>query len=308
MLGSRGGVACRGRWSGLRFGVAVRGRARVHTGVVLECVANISEGVDSAHLDALARAAAPDLLDVHRDPDHHRSVMSLLGEEAPRRVARIAVDRLDLSRHRGVHPRLGVVDVVPFIDLDSPHRVSPLAIAARDAFAAWAAESLGVPSFLYGPLPDGSERSLPELRRRAFVDLAPDVGPRDPHPSAGAICVGARPVLVAYNVWLPPDISLDDLRQIAASVRRVGIRTLGLMVGDRPQISMNLIEPWNVTPADAFDAVVDSCRPRGVSPEGAELVGLVPREVLQRVDRSRWAELDLADDRTIEARLARLAR
>lgn len=270
----------------------------------LECVVNISEGIDGDLLADLARAAAPDLLDVHRDAHHHRSVFTLMGEAAPRRLAEAAVARLDLHAHRGVHPRLGVVDVVPFVDLARPEEVSARAVAARDSFAAWAADQLGVPSFLYGPLPDGSERTLPDVRRRAFVDLSPDVGPDRPHPSAGAICVGARAVLIAYNVWLPEGTAIATVRAIAAAVRRPGIRTLGLMVGDRPQVSMNLVEPWRVSPAEAFDAVAAAGRRHGVAPQGAELVGLLPASVLATIDRERWEELDVGADRTIEARRA----
>ena len=108
-------------------------------------------------------------------------------------MTREAVRRLDLRDHAGVHPRLGVVDVVPFVPLAGSALAD--AVTARDAFAAWVVAELGVPCFLYGP-----ERTLPEIRRRAWVELAPDVGPDEAHPSGGAICVGARRPLVAYNV------------------------------------------------------------------------------------------------------------
>lgn len=269
----------------------------------LECVVNVSEGLDPGRIAALAAAGGADLLDVHRDADHHRSVFTLIGADAPRRLARTAVELLDITAHEGVHPRLGVVDVVPFVDLSHPREVTIRAVSARDAFASWIADELGVPAFLYGPLPDGSERTLPEVRRRAFVDLPPDHGPMTPHRSAGAVCVGARPVLVAYNVWLPRSVDAPTVRSIAADVRRPGLRSLGLMVGGRPQVSMNLVEPWTVTPADAYDAVVEASRRRHVAPDGAELVGLVPEEVLEAVAKARWQELDLSPDRTIEARL-----
>jgi glutamate formiminotransferase len=259
---------------------------------VLECVVNISEGRDRAVLDALAEAAGPDLLDVHTDPDHHRSVLTLVGEEAARRVAEVAVARIDLRGHQGAHPRIGAVDVVPFVPLaDTPMAD---ACAARDRFASWAASTLGLPCFRYGP-----ERSLPEVRRGAFTALVPDLGPARPHPTAGAVAVGCRPVLVAYNVWLAePD--LERARAVAASVRGPAVRTLGLAVGDRVQVSMNLIAPDQVGPAEVYDRVAAEAE---VSE--AELVGLVPEAVLQAVSRGRWAELDLAPDRTIEARLRR---
>jgi glutamate formiminotransferase len=251
---------------------------------------NISEGRDSTVLHELAAACGPDLLDCHADPDHHRSVFTLLGEGAPRSLARATLERLDLRHHTGAHPRLGVVDVVPFVPLGSATMDD--AVTARDEFAWWAADGLGLPCFLYGP-----ERSLPAIRRRAFVDLAPDIGPATPHPTAGACCVGARAPLVAYNVWLAtPDVVAA--RRVAAAVRSPAIRALGLAVGRRVQVSMNLIDPLVVGPAVAYDAVAAL-----VPVAGAELVGLLPAAVLEQVPPERWAELDIGPDRTIEARL-----
>jgi glutamate formiminotransferase len=264
---------------------------------VLECVVNVSEGRDRARIDALAAAAGTELLDVHTDPHHHRSVLTLVGEDAPRRVATTAVAVLDLRGHDGVHPRLGVVDVVPFVALAGSSADD--ALAARDRFLRWFADAPGVPCFAYGP-----ERTLPEVRRRAFVDLSPTAGPSAPHPTAGATAVGARPVLVAYNVWLERG-DLDAARAIAAAVRRPALRALGLQVGPRVQVSMNLVDPALLGPAAAFDLVVEAGVPLGATVAGAELVGLLPDAVLRDVPRDRWAALDLAEDRTIEARLRR---
>lgn len=273
---------------------------------MLECVVNISEGRDLDLVEEISSAAGADLLDVHVDGDHHRCVLTLVGTDAPRAVARAAVARLDLRQHRGVHPRIGVVDVVPFVPLEGATAAE--AVAARDAFASWAADELGVPCFLYGPLGtaragrDGSwsswssERTLPAVRREAFAPLAPDVGPPTPHPSAGAMAVGARPVLVAYNVWLAAD-DLDLARRIAAELRSPEVRALGLPVGDRVQVSMNLIAPGRVGPADVVDLIAAR-----TPVAGTELVGLLPRSVLAAIPPERWAELDLAEDRTIEAR------
>ena len=259
---------------------------------MLECVVNISEGSRPERVGAIGAAAGADLLDVHTDADHNRSVLTLVGEEAPRRVARAAVERLDLRTHRGAHPRFGVVDVVPFVPLAG----STLADAegARDRFLRWIADDLGVPAFSYG-----RHRSLPEVRRRAFRDLAPDAGPAEPHPTAGAVAVGARDVLVAWNVLLAePD--LERARRVAAQVRGPHVRALGLAVGARVQVSMNLIAPDVVGPAEAWDRVAAL-----VPVAGAELVGLVPRAVLDRTDPARWSQLDLDRDRTIEHRLER---
>jgi glutamate formiminotransferase / 5-formyltetrahydrofolate cyclo-ligase len=258
---------------------------------VLECVVNVSEGRDPAVIDELAAAAGSDLLDVHRDPHHHRSVWTLVGEQAARAVAATAVARIDLRHHDGVHPRLGAVDVVPFVPLgDTPFAE---AVAARDRFAAWAGRELGLPCFIYGP-----ERTLPDVRRRAFAGLDPTTGPGVAHPTAGAVAVGARPVLVAYNVWLAePDVA--RARHIARAVRGPALRALGLDVGGRAQVSMNLVAPLELGPGAAFDAVAAHA-----PVAGAELVGLVPAAVLAAEPEERWRVLDLSADRTIEARLA----
>lgn len=264
---------------------------RWQAGPVIECVVNISEGRDDAVLAALADSAGAALLDLHRDPDHHRSVLTLVGVDAVRAVARTAVDRIDLGTHDGVHPRIGVVDVVPFVALDGSTAAD--ALAARDDYARWSAAELGVPCFLYGP-----ERTLPDVRRGAFGELRPDHGPPAPHPTAGATAVGQRPLLVAYNVWLAePDLALA--RRIAREIRSPRLRALGLAVGDAVQVSMNLVAPDRLGPAAAYDEVA-----RRAEVARAELVGLVPEVVLAAVPRHRWTELDLAADRTIEARLA----
>ncbi len=264
------------------------------------CPVNVSEGRPGVLLAALIGSAGDDLLDVHADPHHHRSVLTLVGEAAPRRVAATAVERLDLAGHVGAHPRLGVIDVVPFVaDQREPAR----APAAREAFLAWIGDELGVPAFRYGPGGGGDDvPTLPEVRRRAFVDLAPAAGPPAPHPSAGAVCVGARPPLVAYNLWLAePDLA--RARAVASEVRSPAIRALGLTVGPRVQVSLNLVRPDEVGPDRAFDLVAER-----VPVAGAELVGLLPAAVLESVPRRRWAQLDLSADRTVEWRLAHARR
>ncbi|MGE3620548.1 MAG: glutamate formiminotransferase [Acidimicrobiia bacterium] len=263
---------------------------------MLECVVNVSEGRDAERVAEVAAAAGDHLLDLHSDPHHNRSVLTLVGEEATRAVATAAVAVIDLRRHVGVHPRLGAVDVVPFVALAGSTPAD--ALRARDRTASWLATELAVPCFLYGP-----ERSLPEVRRSAFRSLPPDVGPRSPHPTAGATAVGARPPLVAYNVWLA-DGGVDLARAVAGEVRSATLRTLGLQVGERAQVSMNLVEPAVTGPEQAYDAVTRAVEARGGVVAGAELVGLVPAAVLRACTPSRWAELDLDPERTIEARLA----
>jgi glutamate formiminotransferase len=276
--------------------------------VAIECVVNLSEGRDQAFLTKLAEAAGPVLLDLHRDPHHHRSVFTLAGEAEPvtdavRTLARATVDRLDLGTHRGAHPRRGVVDVVPFVPY-TPGRLPShdlhTVIARRDAFARWMSATLGVPTFLYGPLPGGGIRTLPQVRRHAFGALPPDFGPLAPHPTAGATAVGARSVLVAYNVWVS---SLEVAHTVAPLVRGPAVRALGLAVGERAQVSCNLVDPAQLGPARAYDAVRRLVAEAGGTVMGAELVGLLPEAVLDAIPDSRWLELGLSADKTVEARL-----
>jgi glutamate formiminotransferase len=282
-------------------------------GGVLECVVNVSEGRDLGVVGAIAGAGAEALLDVHTDGDHHRSVLTLAGpapllEDAVRAVARATVERIDLSLHHGIHPRFGALDVVPFVPLGLPGpgqslgRVRPdlgPAIEARGRFAIWAGRELGVPCFFYGP-----ERTLPEVRRGAFGPLAPDEGPPEPHSTAGACAVGARQLLVAYNVWLGT-ADLAVARAVAGGIRGPGVRALGLRVGEATQVSCNLVDPFTVGPAEVYDAVARLAEEAGTGVDRAELVGLVPAAVVDAVAPARRAALDLSPDRTIEARLAR---
>ena len=274
---------------------------------MLACVVNVSEGRDEAVIGALATAAGEGLLDVHCDADHHRSVLTLAGdhvEEAARAVARSAVEWIDLRAHGGVHPRLGSLDVVPFVPLDeagSPAEGADTlgpAIEARNLFAEWAAQALALPCFFYGP-----ERTLPEVRRHAFRTLEPDRGPGHPHPRAGACAVGARGALVAYNVWLDTaDVSLA--KAVASAVRSPAVRALGLAVGGQTQVSMNLVDPKRVGPLQVYEAVTRVAGDAGVSVVRAELVGLAPAAVVDAIPSGRLAQLDLHPSRTVEARLA----
>ena len=263
--------------------------------VPLECVINLSEGRKTSLIDAIAAVAGPALLDRHTDAVHDRTVLTLAGggeaiESSARAVAAEAVRRLDLRGHQGAHPRFGVVDVVPFVPLNGT--TIDGAVGARDRFARWAGNELGLPCFLYGP-----ERALPAVRKGAFLTLAPDTGPHDPHPTAGACAVGARWPLVAYNLWLAEG-DVTTASAIAARLRSEHIRALGFAVGPHGQVSCNLVAPEIVGPAEVYDAVAAQAMVAR-----AELVGLIPRAVLTRIPSGRWAELDLADDRTIESRL-----
>lgn len=283
----------------------------------VECVVNISEGRDQSVIDSVAAAGGDRLLDVHSDAMHHRSVLTLAGdladvEAAARRVALAAVSTIDLTDHVGVHPRLGAVDVVPFVPLVDPDGVStPWAavLAARDAYAAWSGDTLGVPCFLYGP-----ERSLPDVRRGAFTALTSDTGPVIPHVTAGATAVGARHVLIAYNVWIearaggtgPADDQVVSLaRRLAQRLRQPGLRTLGLAVGGAAQVSCNVVDPGLVILTDIYDAVDAGAQAERCIVSRGELVGLIPQSALAAVPESRWDALGLTAEDSIEFRLGR---
>jgi glutamate formiminotransferase / 5-formyltetrahydrofolate cyclo-ligase len=281
---------------------------------MLVCVPNVSEGRDGEVLDALALACGDALLDRHVDADHHRSVFTLAAREdttttaAVRELARAVAERVDLRQHAGVHPRLGALDVVPFVALDGAS--AGIAVDAALDFAAWIADELAVPVFLYDDA-DPARRSLPDLRRDAFVARAPDRGPAVAHPRLGAVAVSARPALVAVNCELGRD-DLDLARQLASAVRErdgglPGVRALGLGLASagRVQVSMNLVALERTGVQQACDRVRDLARAAGTDVTRVELVGLAPAAELARCDPAFLAWSGIGPDRTIEARLAR---
>jgi len=257
---------------------------------MLECVVNVTTG-DATVVAELARACPRSLLDLHRDADYERSVFTLAGpvlEEELRSLARAAIEHLDFARYGGVHPALGVLDVVPFVPLGETGMDE--AIRARDAMAVWLADALRIPVFLYGP-----ERSLPEVRRGAFRSLMPDFGPEQPG-RWGSATVGARGVLVAWNVNVAAD--LECARLAARAVRSDKVRALAWQAGKRTQVSMNLIDPVAVSPIEVLRVIEEHC------PVGStELVGLVPRSMLEGREAA-LRTLGIDDSVTIEARLA----
>jgi glutamate formiminotransferase/glutamate formiminotransferase/formiminotetrahydrofolate cyclodeaminase len=256
---------------------------------VLLAIPNVSEGRDDAAIDAIGTAFActgARLLDVHRDPDHHRSVFTLAGEPgqlAPALAAgaRETLRRVDLRAVRGSHPHVGALDVAPVVFLDEARRGAACAEALA---AAEALGRLGLPVFLYGLLAGGRTRAqlraggLPGLRERA---TAPDFGPPDVGPRHGATLVAARAPLVAFNVELAAPATLDDARAIAARIREggpeglPGVRALGLVLparGGVAQVSAN-VEDHRAVPLARLVAAVG----RHARVDGCELVGLAPQ-------------------------------
>jgi glutamate formiminotransferase len=281
---------------------------------MLECVVNVSEGRDRAVLDVLAASCEASLLDLHVDADHHRSVFTLAGPGASdavvavRALAEAVARHVDISTHEGVHPRMGALDVVPFVALGPTRAEAEQAIAAARDFAQWWAEAWDVPVFLYDEA-EPSGRDLPYVRRHAFKSRQPDFGPPQPHPRLGVTAVGARKPLVAVNcVLVARDVELA--RRIARQVREAdgglrGVRALGFMIDaiDRPQVSMNLVELEHTGIEDACLRVRDLARRAGSDVAEVELVGLLPAAELDRCTERflAWSGLDASS--TVEGRI-----
>jgi glutamate formiminotransferase len=260
----------------------------------LESVPNFSEGRDRATIDAIGSALSDGarLLDVHADPDHNRSVFTLVGEDATLVDALLAGiacarDRIDLRRHEGAHPRIGAADVVPVVPLGAGDMERARA-AARE-LARRTGEELGLPVFVYGELAPGRGPAFfrtggtDELARRiAAGEVRPEFGPAELHPSAGGVIVGARRPLIAFNVDLL-GATVEDARAIAAVVRErdggfPGVRALGLDLpaAGRVQVSMN-VEDWEAASLHEIVARIEAeAAARGVEVAGSELVGLMP--------------------------------
>lgn len=256
----------------------------------LLAVPNFSHGRDPQLIEAVVEAFDARLLDVHSDPDHHRSVVTIAGApgelaQSVLKGARKVVAKVDIRSHRGAHPRIGALDVAPIVYLDESERGAACAEAL--VLADLLAEELELPVFLYGALAGGRARA--QLRRGGPValaeriaggDLVPDFGPRHLHQTAGAVLVAARPPLVAFNVELAAPAMLDDAKAIAAAVREGGpeglasVRAIGVWLGQRgvAQVSTN-VEDHKTTPL----ATVVEAIGRHATVAAAELVGLAPR-------------------------------
>ena len=256
----------------------------------LLAVPNISEGRDQVVIESIAQAFNARRLDLHLDPDHNRSVITLAGdpgELAPAVLAgaREAIERIDISDHRGEHPRIGAIDVAPIVYLGAHERGAAHAEAL--VLGDLLGHDLAVPVFLYGAL--GGGRTRAEIRRGgpgrlaeriADGELRPDFGPSRLHPTAGAVLVAARPPLVAFNLELSRPATLEEARAIAGRIREggseglAGLRAIGVWLESRgtAQVSTN-VEDHLTTPLAAVVAAVA----RHARIDQAELVGLAPR-------------------------------
>jgi len=274
--------------------------------MLIECVPNFSEGRKPETVEAIARAiesvADTMVLDRHIDPDHNRSVITfvanpdLVVEAALRAVAK-ATELIDLRTHKGEHPRIGATDVLPFVPLGEVTMETCVALAHQAGRRIW--NELAIPVYFYERAALKPERvRLENVRSKEFEkllreiatnrDRAPDIGSPKLHETAGAIAIGARPFLIAFNVNLRTgDVSIA--RRIARKVReRDGglpfVKALGFDLRARGlvQVSMNLTDFERTTMARAFNAVYEGATALGVEVAGAEIVGLIPRAALDR--------------------------
>lgn len=290
---------------------------------MFEAVPNFSEGRDREKVSRIVAAvsAMPGvrILGLHSDPDHNRSVLTFAGEEnavleAAVILAKTCIAELDLSAQTGVHPRMGVLDVLPFVPLEG----ATLEGAARLArHAGERIGALGIPVYLYEHAATAPHRrNLADVRRGGYEGLAarlhdpswkPDYGPGKLSPERGAVAVGARPFLIAFNAFLDT-ADVEVAREVARRVRErdgglPGLKALGLEVGGRAQVSMNLTD-LEATPLPlALEAVRAAAAERGVRVDWTELVGLMPLDALVQTARYYLGLRDFGPEHVLEARL-----
>jgi len=264
---------------------------------LVECVPNFSEGRDGAILGALHAAivAVPGvkLLDVQSDASHNRSVFTFVAPpaaalESAFAAMRVATERIDLTKHTGEHPRMGATDVVPFVPVAGITMDECVALARQ--LGERVGKELAIPVFLYAKAAARAERErLPDIRKGEFEGLRdrvldPDFGPPRVHPTAGATAIGARPFLVAYNIYLAtPDVQIA--KDIAKKIRTSSgglpaVQASGFEVGGRAQVSMNLLDIDVTPPWVVFQAVQAAAKERGVLVKQSEIVGLVPERAI----------------------------
>ena len=270
---------------------------------LVECVPNFSEGrrpeVVSAISDAIAAVQDVAILDVSSDASHNRTVVTFVAPleravDAAFAGMAAARDRIDLTTHQGEHPRMGATDVVPFIPLEGTTMEDCIVLARQ--LGERVGRDLQIPVFLYERAATRPDReNLADVRRGEFEGLrtdigtsparTPDYGPSAVHPTAGGVAIGARPFLVAYNVYLGDKANIQVAKDVAKAVRGSsgglkGVKGLGLEVDGQAQVSMNLVDTEKTPLHRAYDLVKMEAQAQGVSPTWSEIVGLVPERVL----------------------------
>ncbi|HLN99361.1 MAG TPA: glutamate formimidoyltransferase [Pyrinomonadaceae bacterium] len=294
---------------------------------LVECVPNFSEGRNTKSValleEAIASVPTVCVLDRHSDPDHNRSVITFVAApdmivEAAFRAVRLAAALIDMRQHRGVHPRLGATDVLPFVPITGVTMDDCVSLAHQAGERI--ARELSIPVFFYERAALRSDRvNLEDVRRGALELLreqiaveparVPDVGPLKVHETAGAIAIGARPFLIAFNINLrTTDVSIA--RKIAGVVRaRHGglpfVKALGfeLLTRGLVQVSMNLVNYERTGMTQAYEAVRREAEKSGVEIVSTEIVGLVPEKALDREAEYFRKLEDLSEDKVLENRL-----
>ena len=294
---------------------------------LLECVPNVSEGRDLRAVEVVADAVrgvpGARLTDVHADPDHHRSVFTFLGapeavEGAALALAAAVFARVDMREHRGIHPRLGALDVLPFVPLRDLAMDDAVAVARR--VGERLGREHGLPVYFYGAAASRPERrAVRDIRKGEYESLPrkladpawrPDCGPATFNPRLGAAVVGARDVLVAYNVWLDSR-DLGAARDIARAVRESSgglpaVQAMGVSLERRGlvQVSMNLLDYRRTGIAHVYDTVTEQAARRGIAVKRAELVGLAPRAAFESRAPETVGLPDLPDTAYLESYLS----
>ena len=290
---------------------------------LFEAVPNFSEGKDDTKISRITEAVrvvpGVRILGLHSDPDHNRSVLTFAGEEDPvlsgaLALAKACATELDLALQSGEHPRMGVLDVLPFVPLEGATMDDAVRLSHR---AGKGLGSLGFPVFLYGSAAtDQHRQALPDIRRGGYEGVAsrledplwwPDHGPKTLDPHRGAVAVGARPFLVAFNAYLGTD-EVEVARAVARRVRESGggppaVRALGFHVGGKAQVSMNLTDLEQTPIPVALEAVRSAAADLGTSVESTELVGLAPLEAVLQTARYYLGLRELDANHVLESRL-----
>ena len=293
---------------------------------LIECVPNFSEGrrpeVVAAIRDAIAGVAGAHVLDASADASHNRCVLTFVAPidvvaDAAFAGIRAAVRLIDLTTHSGEHPRMGATDVVPFIPLDGATMEDCIALARQ--LGERVGRELHIPVFLYERAATRPDReNLADVRRGEFEGLrgdigttpqrTPDFGPNTIHPTAGAVAIGARPFLVAYNVYLGPATNMPVAKDVAKALRGSSgglryVKAMGFEVDGQAQVSMNLVDTEKTPLHRVFDMVRMEAEAHGVSPTWSEIVGLVPERVLFAAAARHVQLRDFSTDLVLERKV-----
>ena len=298
---------------------------------LIECVPNFSEGrrpeVIGAIRDAIAAVEGVTILDSSSDESHNRSVITFVAPaehvvEAAFAGIREAAARIDLREHTGEHPRIGAADVIPFVPLEDSTMDDCIELARQ--LGERVGKELEIPVYLYERAATRpTRRNLADVRRGQFEGLAgemgtnperePDFGPNRVHPSAGAVAIGARPFLVAYNVYLGDASNLAVAKAIAKQVRESSgglkaVKGLGMEVDGQAQVSMNLVDTDQTALHTVFDFISEKAREAGVEVTWSELIGLVPERVLFEASKNHLKLREFTPDQVLERQVSRAMR